>query len=157
MSTTFSMGGRIAFERSAGWNRQLRLTALTGWQYVASKVLVGFSLGIPSLALVYVLGAAHGVHLSAGRWLASGVSIVVAVIPLAVAGIWVGYLVDKAESAQQLIGWSTRRSASSAASGSRSRSSRAGCSSRPRRCRSRGSRSPVARPSPAAGSAGRAR
>lgn len=75
MATTFSMGGRIAGERSIAWNRQLRLTALPGWQYVASKVVVGFAIGVPSLLLVFVLGAVHGVHLGAGRWVLSALSI----------------------------------------------------------------------------------
>jgi ABC-2 type transport system permease protein len=104
MAATFSMGGRIAGERSIGWNRQLRLTSLPGWQYVASKVVVGFAIGVPSLLLVFVLGAAHGVHLSAGRWVLSAVSITLAVLPVAAAGVWVGYLVDKIESSQQVIG-----------------------------------------------------
>lgn len=104
MSATFSMGGRIAAERSIGWNRQLRLTALPGWQYVASKVIVGFSLGLPALVLVFVLGAVHGVRLDAGRWILSAVSITLAVLPVAAAGVWVGYLVDKVESAQQVLG-----------------------------------------------------
>jgi ABC-2 type transport system permease protein len=104
MSATFFMGGRIAGERAIGWNRQLRLTALTGWQYVASKVVVGFALGLPSLAIVYLLGATHNVHMSGGRWVWSAVSILIAVLPIAAAGIWVGYLIDKAESAQQVLG-----------------------------------------------------
>jgi hypothetical protein len=37
MSTVFSTGGAIAFERAIGWNRQLRITALTGRAYVAGK------------------------------------------------------------------------------------------------------------------------
>jgi ABC-2 type transport system permease protein len=104
MSATFFVGGRIAAERSIGWNRQLRLTSLAGWQYVASKVLVGFALGVPSLLIVYVLGAAHHADLSLSRWVLSAVSIVVAVLPIAAAGVLVGYLVDKVESSQQILG-----------------------------------------------------
>ncbi|HEX7354251.1 MAG TPA: ABC transporter permease [Mycobacteriales bacterium] len=104
MAATFSMGGRIVAERSIGWNRQLRLTALPGWQYVVSKMIAGFSMGVPAVVLLFVLGAAHGIRMPADRWLLAGVSIVVGVLPVAVAGVWVGYLSSKIESAQQVIG-----------------------------------------------------
>jgi len=76
MSSVFSTGGAIAFERAIGWNRQLRITALTGRAYVAGKGLAGFAVAVPSLVLVFLAGGllSH-VHLSAGRWLMTGLSI----------------------------------------------------------------------------------
>ena len=104
MSGVFSTGGRIAFERSIGWNRQLRLTALTGRGYVTAKTVAGFAIAIPSLVVVFAAGAlASHVHLSAGRWLATGLSILLALLPIAALGIWLGY-VAKAESVQAISG-----------------------------------------------------
>jgi ABC-2 type transport system permease protein len=104
MSTVFSTGGAIAFERAIGWNRQLRITALTGRAYVAGKGFAGFAVAVPSLVLVFLAGAllSH-VHLSAGRWLLTGVSILLALLPVAALGIWVGYMA-KAQSVQAISG-----------------------------------------------------
>ena len=37
ISASISVGGRVANERHIGWNRQLRLTPLPGWGYLAVK------------------------------------------------------------------------------------------------------------------------
>jgi ABC-2 type transport system permease protein len=37
ISASISVGGRVATERGIGWNRQLRLTPLPGWDYLAVK------------------------------------------------------------------------------------------------------------------------
>jgi ABC-2 type transport system permease protein len=104
MSAVFSTGGRIAVERSIGWNRQLRITGLTGRAYVAGKAIAGFAVAVPSLVVVFGAGAmASHVHLSAGKWLATGLSILLALLPIAGLGVWLGY-VAKAESVQAVAG-----------------------------------------------------
>jgi ABC-2 type transport system permease protein len=103
LSAVFSTGGRIALERSTGWNRQLRLTALTGPQYVVGKILTGFVAAVPTLIVLFVAGAMHGVHLPPGRWLAVGVSILLALAPISALGVWIGY-VAKADSMQAIGG-----------------------------------------------------
>jgi ABC-2 type transport system permease protein len=103
LSAVFSTGGRIAAERAAGWNRQLRLTSLTGGQYVSGKVITGFVAAVPTLLVVFVAGAIHGVHLPAVRWPAVGVSILFALLPISALGVWIGY-VAKADSAQAIGG-----------------------------------------------------
>jgi ABC-2 type transport system permease protein len=104
MSAVFSTGGRIAVERSIGWNRQLRLTALSGRSYVAGKAMAAFAVAIPSLVIVFVAGAlASHVHLSAGRWLVTGLSILLSLLPIAALGIWLGYA-TKAESVGAVSG-----------------------------------------------------
>jgi ABC-2 type transport system permease protein len=40
ISASVSTGGRVAVERSIGWNRRLRLTPLPAWGYVATKAAV---------------------------------------------------------------------------------------------------------------------
>src|SRR5947208_5300317 len=83
MSGVFSTAGRIALERSTGWNRQLRLTALTGRQYVLSKAISGFSVAAPALVIVFLAGAlAKGVDLPALRWPAIGLSVLLGLLPM---------------------------------------------------------------------------
>jgi ABC-2 type transport system permease protein len=87
MSAVFGTSGRIAMERAVGWNRQLRLTALSGRGYVSGKALAGFAVAVPSLAIVFAAGAAfHHVDLSAGRWAALAASILLALLPIAALG-----------------------------------------------------------------------
>ena len=63
------VGARIAVERDAGWNRQLRLTPLPPEGYVVGKVVVGMLLALPSLLLVCAAGFLTGeVHLAALQW-----------------------------------------------------------------------------------------
>jgi ABC-2 type transport system permease protein len=104
MSAVFGTGGRIAMERVVGWNRQLRLTALSGRGYVSGKALAGFAVAVPSLALVFVAGAVfHHVDLSAGRWAALAASILLALLPIAALGVLIGY-VAKSDSLQAVSG-----------------------------------------------------
>ncbi len=94
MSAVFSTGGRIADERSTGWLRQLRLTSLTGGQYVAVKAVTGFVVAVPSLLAVFVVAdLAFGVHLSPARWLLVAAAVLLALAPVCVLGIWLGYAV----------------------------------------------------------------
>ncbi|HEY0933261.1 MAG TPA: ABC transporter permease, partial [Trebonia sp.] len=73
---------RIATERKSGWTRQLRLTSLPGGGYVFAKVVTSLATTIPSVVIVFLLGAFYGhVHLPAWQW------IVVAVI------VWLGSMI----------------------------------------------------------------
>jgi ABC-2 type transport system permease protein len=104
MSAVFSTGGRIAMERASGWNRQLRLTALTGPHYVLSKIITGFAMAVPALIAVFIAGAAlRGVHLSAERWILAAVSILFALLPIAAFGIYLAYVVNP-ENMQAITG-----------------------------------------------------
>ncbi len=104
MSAVFSTGGRIALERELGWNRQLRLTALSGRAYVASKSLAGFAMAVPAMAAVFAAaGTLDHVHLTPGRWALASVSILVALIPISALGVWVGYA-GRGDSLQAVSG-----------------------------------------------------
>src|SRR6516164_5100606 len=62
---------RISEERKVGWIRQLRLTPLPANAYVVAKILVSLATTIPSVVIVFVLGATYGgVHLPAWEWVA---------------------------------------------------------------------------------------
>ncbi|MCM3882275.1 ABC transporter permease [Frankia sp. R82] len=104
MNAVLGTAGRISMERSIGWNRQLRLTALSGQQYVLGKLGVGFSLAVLPIVGVYIAGAAiRGVHLSAGTYVGAGVSILLGLVPLGAFAIWLGYLV-RPDNMQAIIG-----------------------------------------------------
>ncbi|MDQ1671456.1 MAG: type transport system permease protein [Frankiaceae bacterium] len=104
MSGVFSTAGKIAMERSTGWNRQLRLTALTGRQYVLSKAITGFSVAVPALIIVFTAGAlGKGVSLSPLRWLEIAGWVLVGLTPLAAMAVWLGYAA-KPDSLQAVMG-----------------------------------------------------
>jgi ABC-2 type transport system permease protein len=104
MNGVFGTGGKVALERSIGWNRQLRLTALSGPSYVIAKLITGFVVAIPSIVVVYALSALKsGVHLSAEMWIGSAVAILLAMIPIGVFGVAIGYIA-RPDSVQAISG-----------------------------------------------------
>jgi ABC-2 type transport system permease protein len=104
MSGVFSTAGKIALERSTGWNRQLRLTALTGRQYVLGKAITGFSVAVPALLIVFVAGAlGKGVSLPMARWPEVGLSVLLGLLPIAALAVWLGYAA-KPDSLQAVMG-----------------------------------------------------
>jgi ABC-2 type transport system permease protein len=107
MMAVVAIGTRIAAERAGGWSRQLRLTAMTGPQYLTCKVLSGFSLALPSLIAVFVEADVLGrAHLPVSKYLEAGIWVLIGMAPLAALGILLGYVV-RADNAGQLIGGST--------------------------------------------------
>lgn len=104
MSGVFSSAGRIALERSTGWNRQLRLTALSGRQYVLGKAVTGFSVALPALIIVFLAGAlGKGVSLPAARWPVIGLSVLLGLLPMAALAVWLGYAA-RPDSLQAIMG-----------------------------------------------------
>jgi ABC-2 type transport system permease protein len=104
MGAVLGIGARIAIERDAGWNRQLRLTPLPALGYVVGKVVTGMLVALPALLLVDLAGALTGkVDLTALQW-AEVVGLGwISVLPLAVVGVGVGYLA-RGDSAQAVNG-----------------------------------------------------
>lgn len=92
MNALFTGGGIIAGERSIGWPRQLRVAGLTNVDYIVAKVIVSYLTALPGVVLVFVAGATiKDVHLSAGDWLGAGISVLVALLPVAALGVAIGY------------------------------------------------------------------
>jgi ABC-2 type transport system permease protein len=86
-------GARTAVERSAGWQRQLRLTPLKPTGYLVAKGAVGTLVALPPIVLVVLVGRFfENVHLSAGGWVQVILGVWVATIPFAVLGLLVGQL-----------------------------------------------------------------
>jgi ABC-2 type transport system permease protein len=92
MNAVLATGARIAAERTTGWNRQLRLTALTPGAYLRVKVLTAFATAMITILLLYAAGASLGVRLEAGHWIAMTLLILVGLVPFAALGILMGHL-----------------------------------------------------------------
>jgi ABC-2 type transport system permease protein len=92
LTAAVSTGTRIAVERGAGWQRQLRLTPLSGGAYLVTKALVGMVVAIGPLLLVCLIGAATGVRLDAAGWGQLVLGTWVGLLPFAVLGVLIGQL-----------------------------------------------------------------
>ena len=92
MNAMLSVGSRIATERTAGWNRQLRLTPLSSRDYFRAKILTGYMTALTALILLYIAGTALGVRLDAHDWLAMTGLILVGLIPFGALAILFGHL-----------------------------------------------------------------
>ena len=91
LGATINAGARVAIERQTGWNRQLRLSALSPRAYLVSKSVVSLVVALPAIVLVFLAGALVGhVRMPALIWLGAGVGIWLAMIPFAVAGLVIG-------------------------------------------------------------------
>ena len=103
MNATVGAGGRIAFERVAGWTRQLRLTPLRASVYLGTKVLVAYVTALLTIVVLYAAGLSLGVSLSVGNWLQMTGLLLVGLLPFAALGIVIGHLVG-AEAVGPTIG-----------------------------------------------------
>ncbi|WIY01990.1 ABC transporter permease [Amycolatopsis mongoliensis] len=84
-------GGRLALERALGWQRQLRLTPLTGTGYLAGKGLSGMLVGLPALILVPLLAVTvEGVHVDAAGWIRIFAGVWLGTVPLVLLGLLIG-------------------------------------------------------------------
>ena len=93
LGATLSAGGRIAVERQTGWNRQLRLSALTPRAYLVSKSAVSMLVALPAIVLVFAAGKVVGkVDLPATGWWHAGLGVWLSLIPFAVIGLVIGFL-----------------------------------------------------------------
>ena len=92
MMAMVSTGGRIAAERQAGWNRQLRLTPLSPRNYFRAKVVTGYMMSLITMLLLFVAGLTLGVQLDAGRAVQMLGLVIVGLLPFAALGIFIGHL-----------------------------------------------------------------
>jgi ABC-2 type transport system permease protein len=92
MTAVIASGGRIAAERSVGWNRQLRITPLTTREYFRAKVVTGYLTALATIVLLYAAGLSLGVRLPAGRWLEMTAFILIGLVPFVPLGILLGHM-----------------------------------------------------------------
>ncbi len=102
LGAAINSGARIAIERQTGWNRQLRLSALSPRAYIVSKSAVSLLVALPAIVLVFLAGLLVGhVHMPMQTWIGAGLGIWLALIPFAVAGLVIGSVVG-ADAVQPL-------------------------------------------------------
>lgn len=91
MMAALSQAFSLVTERSIGWNRQLRVTPLSGWAFLVSKLVAAMAFSAVSVVITFAI-AILGMHasLGAGRWAAAGLGIWAGVVPFALIAILVG-------------------------------------------------------------------
>ncbi len=94
MAAMLSSGTRIAAERVSGWTRQLRLTPLPAGAYLRSKLATGYLTSMLTMALLFAAGLALGIQLPLTAWLQMAGLVLIALIPFAAFGIWLGHVVS---------------------------------------------------------------
>ncbi|WP_083519889.1 ABC transporter permease [Curtobacterium citreum] len=91
MMAALSQAFSLVTERSIGWNRQLRVTPLSGWAFLVSKLVAAMAFSAVSVVITFAI-AILGMHasLGAGHWAAAGLGIWAGVVPFALIAILVG-------------------------------------------------------------------
>ncbi len=88
-------GIRVATERVQGWIKILRVTPLPPWIYLTAKMLVFLVVAMVSLGLMLALAAWRvGIVEPLSWWLLLFFSLVLGVLPFAIIGFALGYLVE---------------------------------------------------------------
>ncbi|QWF77299.1 ABC transporter permease [Amycolatopsis sp. CA-230715] len=87
-AAAMSSGAKLAFERASGWQRQLRLTPLSGPGYLTAKTVSGMAVGLPVLVVVPLIGSlVEGVHLDAAGWLRIVLGLWIGGVPFVLLGL----------------------------------------------------------------------
>ena len=87
-------GPRIAHERAIGWTRQLRVTPLSPASALSGKLITALAAALPAMVLVALTAVvSHHVQLSAAQWPALLAAMWAGVLPPALLGLAIGYLV----------------------------------------------------------------
>lgn len=87
-------GSRVAMERAGGWARQLRVTPMPAWSYVAVKITASMIVVLPVVILVeLVAGTFGGVSLPPGTWIGLSALLWITAFPFAALGVLVGFAV----------------------------------------------------------------
>jgi ABC-2 type transport system permease protein len=103
MMAALSQAFQIVTERALGWNRQLRVTPLSGFAYLGSKLVAAMALALLCILIVFGISAAmFHPGLPFGQWVTAGLGIWVGVIPFALIGILIGQFA-RPEFAQPLF------------------------------------------------------
>jgi ABC-2 type transport system permease protein len=106
MTAMLSTGARIATERNTGWTRQLRISPLSPRSYFRTKVATAYMMAGLTILVLYACGISLGVSMGAKTWLEVTGLMLVALIPFAALGIFIGHLINP-DSAGPVIGGGT--------------------------------------------------
>ncbi len=91
MMAALAQAFTIVNERSVGWNRQLRITPLSGTGYMITKVSSALAVGLLSIIVVFAVSiiVLHA-HLSVQGWVMAGLGLWAGIIPFALIAILIG-------------------------------------------------------------------
>lgn len=90
----------LPVERASGWQRQLRITPLSGAGWLTARIAQATLAVVPGLAVISLCGLLVGhVDLSAGQWAAFVLLVLLGSIPFSFLGLLLGQLLD-AQAAQ---------------------------------------------------------
>jgi ABC-2 type transport system permease protein len=106
MAAALFTGTRVALERQSGWQRQLRLTPLSGGGYLIAKAATGMTLALAPAILVPLVGAfGEGVSLDTSGWVRATLGVWLAAIPFALIGLLIGQIgtADSTQPITQLV------------------------------------------------------
>jgi ABC-2 type transport system permease protein len=93
MAAVMAGGVRIASERQAGWNRQMRITPLSVRTYFATKVGSGYALAGISIVLLFAAGLTLGVRMpELVDWFVLVALLLIGLVPFAVLGVLLGHV-----------------------------------------------------------------
>ncbi|WP_158892759.1 ABC transporter permease [Amycolatopsis anabasis] len=91
LAGAMSNGAKLAIERASGWQRQLRLTPLSGAGYLGGKAISGMLVGLPALLVVPLVGVVvMNVHLDASSWVRIILGSWLGAIPFVLLGLLLG-------------------------------------------------------------------
>ena len=103
MMSGLSQAFTIVNERSLGWNRQLRITPLSGAGYLATKVAAALAVAAISIVLTFAVSiVVLHTQLSMGGWALAAVGLWLGITPFALLAILIGQFA-KPEFAQPLF------------------------------------------------------
>jgi ABC-2 type transport system permease protein len=91
MIAALSQSFNIVNERSIGWNRQLRITPLSGSGYLVSKIIAAMVAALAAVVLITIISVvSFHPDLGAMNWLAACAAVWLGVIPFALVAILIG-------------------------------------------------------------------
>jgi ABC-2 type transport system permease protein len=91
MMASLSQAFQIVNERSVGWNRQLRITPLSGTGYMVSKVAATLGVALITIIVIFLVGIVFlHASLSPIGWVLAAVGLWVGIIPFALIAILIG-------------------------------------------------------------------
>ncbi|WP_083513613.1 ABC transporter permease [Curtobacterium luteum] len=91
MTAALSQAFAIVNERSIGWNRQLRVTPLSGWGFMVSKVIAAMAFAALSIGITITVSVvALQASLAPRHWLAAAFGVWCGVVPFALIAILIG-------------------------------------------------------------------
>ena len=103
MVSTTAGGAAVALDRALGWSRQLRLTPLAPWAYIAMKVIVAMTLAAIAITSTYAFGYFNGLHLTLTQWVLCWLSSWGASFVFAAFGLFMGFLLPS-DNVMQFVG-----------------------------------------------------